>query len=107
MWLTIVAPVISQTLLPTAHAMAMHHGADCGRHTEETPPLSPPHDHALEKCGYCGLLGYSPMLPGAIWLPPILPPATTGLAHLPHALPAARRATLAAAPRGPPAFAHA
>ncbi|SFS17807.1 Protein of unknown function [Dyella sp. OK004] len=106
MWLTIVAPVISQTVLPATHAPAMHHGAGCGKHAEQTPPLSPPHDHALEKCGYCGLLGYSPMLPGAIWLPPILPPVAAVPANLPRALPATRLATLAAAPRGPPAFAH-
>jgi Protein of unknown function (DUF2946). len=102
MWLTIVAPVVSQTL-PSSRSTPAH-GASCGGHAGDVTHPSSPHSHLMEKCGYCGLLSHSPTLTGAVWLPQLLPPVIALPHDFPKALPWMRNTLLAAAPRGPPAF---
>ncbi|WP_165418441.1 DUF2946 domain-containing protein [Dyella sp. DHC06] len=101
-WLATVAPVVSQTLPLPSHATMP--GAWCG----STSPLqghspSTPHDHTLEKCAYCALLGDSPVLGASIWLPQITLQLEAELHPLPQAAPWIRHNAIAAAPRGPPA----
>ncbi|WP_267224524.1 DUF2946 domain-containing protein [Dyella silvae] len=105
MWLAIAAPVISQTL-PTAWAMP-DLGPWCGGHAyDATSPSTPPHDHLLEKCAYCGLLSESPTLTSTAWLPALLPLMTAMPPFETVAPPWTHLSPLAAAPRGPPGFAH-
>ena len=110
MWLTIVAPVVSQTIAATSWSPDL--GSWCEGHAglvdHPAPHQADPHAPTTDKCGYCGLLGHSPTLAGASWQPPLpilqdasaltIPPPRT--AHT-------TRALLAAAPRGPPAYSHA
>lgn len=119
LWLTIVAPVISR-LLPTAHdampamsdmvmpdmamsdmAFVEHIGHPA--HPSMPDPLAP----ATDKCGYCTLVGQSPVVIAALWVPVLLPRTP----YLPPALPDARAARghtwLAPTPRGPPGFVNA
>jgi len=107
MWLIIAAPVISQSLSPSAATSHLGHGHGGHVHAMGHPSSPPPHDHLLEKCGYCGLLGTSPTLMGAVWLPSILPPVAAMPLFHPVRLPWVRSSSLAAAPRGPPVFVHA
>ena len=104
LWLTIVAPVVSQTLASPLDALVSI--GWCGTHHDDGTQ-SPPAGHLLEKCGYCGLLSGHSILPDA---PPSLPAAPT-LYGLWRAMPEppARGSIvlLAADPRGPPVFAHA
>ncbi len=102
MWLTIVAPVVSQTLSSSRSTPAL--GASCDGHADDMTHPSPPHGHLMEQCGYCGLLSHSPTLTGAVWLPHLLPPAVDLPHGIPKALPWMRDTLLAAAPRGPPVF---
>lgn len=104
LWLTIVAPVVSQTLASPLDARVSI--GWCGPHHDDGTP-SPPHGHLVEKCGYCGLLsGHSilpdmapslsagPLLSGQ-WLAMSEPPTRSYIV------------LLAADPRGPPrAVAH-
>ena len=103
LWLTIVAPVISQAM-PSAPSFDL--GAWCTGHgLSDQHPATPgdPLAHT-DKCGYCGLLGHSPLLPGVANLTlasvdllaqaPVLATVT--------AEPAPR--LLSAHPRGPPAL---
>ncbi|SFS16493.1 Protein of unknown function [Dyella sp. OK004] len=106
-WLTIVAPVISQTL-PTAGPMPGM-GMMCGEHVEHAGHPASPHPHvpSMEHCGYCSLLSHTPVLSGAIWLPSVLP-QNTYIPVLWRGAPAfSRHSPLAAAPRGPPGFVNA
>ncbi len=102
LWLSIVAPVISQAL-PAASgfdlgAWCTSHGLDEHHHAAPGEPMAP-----LDHCGYCGLLGHSPLLPGVASLE--LPAAD--LHDLAPAAPAAQAAprprVLSAPARGPPA----
>jgi len=101
-WLTIVAPVISQTL-PAAWALP-DLGPWCGGHAYDTTTPSAPStpDHLLDKCGYCGLLSESPTLASVAWLPTVLPPLAAMPPFETVAPPWTRLSSLAAAPRGPP-----
>ncbi|MEI7035459.1 DUF2946 family protein [Fulvimonas yonginensis] len=97
--LTVAVPVISR-VLPMRGAPGME---ACDRHDgHREAPAAPGAPIAL-KCGYCDLLGHSPVLL-AVGSPPVLlplPPAGAAVV-----MPAPRRAVrevLAAAPRGPPA----
>lgn len=101
LWLTIVAPVISQTVAnPLDSLISM--GA-CGVHHADGSQ-TPPAGHPLEKCGYCGLLAGHSLLPETASL--TAPPTFAKAPVLPLPAPAMRGADrcLAAAPRGPPAF---
>lgn len=103
LWLTIVAPVVSQTLASPLDALVSI--GWCGTHHDDGTQ-SPPSGHLLEKCGYCGLLSGHSILPDAapalaahsaltgprLAMPP--PPARGGIV------------LLAAEPRGPPARVH-
>lgn len=105
LWLTIVAPVVSQTLA-TSPLDALVSIGWCGPHHDDGTP-SPPAGHLLEKCGYCGLLSGHSILPDA---PPLLSagPSPSGR-WLAMPEPPARSSIvlLAAEPRGPPrAVAH-
>jgi len=104
MWLTIVVPVVSQTL-PSLRSTSAP-GASCGGHSDDMthPSSPPPHGHPMEKCGYCGLLSHSPTLTGTAWLPHLLPPVVALPHSIPKTLPWTRHTPLAAAPRGPPVF---
>lgn len=101
MWLLVVSPTISRTL-PTPMAMpgteaACEHTAD---HHHPSMPDDP--DSHSDKCGYCVLLGHTPLLAGAApvlslathW--PVMPAVQHG-APSRHASP-----RLSADPRGPP-----
>lgn len=104
LWLTIVAPVVSQTLASPLDALVSI--GWCGPHHDDGTP-SPPAGHLLEKCGYCGLLSGHSILPDA---PPLLSagPSLSGR-WLAMPEPPARSSIvlLAAEPRGPPrAVAH-
>lgn len=104
LWLTIVAPVVSQTLANPLDSL-ISIGA-CGVHQPDGTQ-TPPTGHLLEKCGYCGLLAGHSMLPDAS------PVQVPGLALAGMSLIAVRPpersaiVLLAAAPRGPPLVAHA
>lgn len=112
--LTIVAPVVSRTLasVTASSAHGAHHGMDMSAemtagHVDANRHDNPHSDHdgmLMDQCGYCGLLGHSPLLIVIAWLPGLLPQATPR-----QPVPAApargpERSTLTAAPRGPPAF---
>jgi Protein of unknown function (DUF2946) len=106
LWLLVVAPTISQTL--SLFSSAPDLGAWCTGHglSDEHPSPSTPHDPRLhtEKCGYCALLGHSPLLAGAglaTFIGALAPAAAPGAgrAHRWHALP-----LLSADPRGPPSL---
>lgn len=99
LWLTIVAPVVSQTLANPLDSL-ISIGA-CGIHHPDGTQ-TPPSGHLLEKCGYCGLLAGHSILPDGA--PAVVPPLLR-LGLLPvAALPPERGSAilLAAAPRGPP-----
>lgn len=102
LWLIVAAPVVSQCLAgPSVDmAMAMHcDGAmDHGGHGGMPDPLAP----SMDKCGYCGLLGHSPVLGSVPWLPPLPLSCPARLEAVFPAMPPARLQVLAAAPRGPP-----
>lgn len=109
--LAIVAPVVSRTLAASTahdapHAMQMAMPMPAAD-TAAQPPGDAHVDHdgmPMEQCGYCGLLGHSPLLLVIAWLPGLSPQPG------PHpAVPTAprrgpERSTLTAVPRGPPAF---
>ena len=102
-WLAVAAPVISQ-VLPVGDAH-LDLGAWCTGHGLADPPSGTPSDpHALhaDKCGYCGLLGHSPLLSGDAIIPPEF--ARFSQRHeLQTDLPAVdARPRLSASPRGPP-----
>lgn len=101
MWLLVVSPTISRTL-PTPMAMpgmdmACEHAAD-----HHHPPVPDDPDSHGDKCGYCVMLGHTPLLAGAA---PVLSLAThwTATLAVQHGSPS-RHATppLSADPRGPP-----
>ncbi len=110
--LTIVAPVVSRTLASVAadSAHSGHHGMDGHMgtgHADADQPDRARNDHdgmLMEQCGYCGLLGHSPLLIVIAWLPGLLPGATPRqpVPTAPQRSP--ERSTLTAVPRGPPAF---
>ena len=99
LWLTIVAPVVSQTLANPLDSL-ISIGA-CGVHHPDGTQ-TPPAGHLLEKCGYCGLLAGHSMLPDAA--PALLPGPGPADLRLAASRPPARGTIilLAAAPRGPP-----
>jgi hypothetical protein len=98
LWLTILAPVVSQAIasdaMPSMAAM-------CGPHHDHSTP-GIPHPMSMEKCGYCGLLGHSPLLSGgsASPLPPSPLPRLTVVAA-PDSV-CTKPTLIAASPRGPP-----
>lgn len=112
--LTIVAPVVSRTLasVTASSAHGAHHAMDmtarmpaghAGTHRHDDAHVD--HDGMpMDQCGYCGLLGHSPLLIAIAWLPGLLPRAAPRqpLPTAPQRNP--ERSTLTAAPRGPPAF---
>jgi hypothetical protein len=106
LWLLVVAPTISQTL--SSFSAAPDLGAWCTGHglSDEHPSPATPHDPGphTDKCGYCVLLGHSPLLAGgslATTITALVPEAApvAGTAHRWYALP-----LLSAQPRGPPSF---
>lgn len=97
LWLTIVAPVISQTITMDAESSMV---MDCGPHHDHSLPSSP-HPGSMEKCGYCGLLSHSPGMPGSGLPLPMYSPSA-GRPQLLHAHSGTEPFVLAAAPRGPP-----
>ncbi|MEW5835873.1 MAG: DUF2946 domain-containing protein [Pseudomonadota bacterium] len=104
LWLTIVAPVVSQTLANPLDSL-ISIGA-CGVHQPDGTQ-TPPTGHLLEKCGYCGLLAGHSMLPDAS--PAAVPALLLGNSLLAVGkLPRRNQIILlAAAPRGPPLNTHA
>ncbi|WP_161940595.1 DUF2946 domain-containing protein [Rhodanobacter thiooxydans] len=113
--LTIVAPVVSRTLASVAassahdapHAMHMAMEMPAGDAGEQ--PSGDTHDDhdgmPMEQCGYCGLLGHSPLLVVIAWLPGLLPQQASSRPVVPTApRRGSERSTLTAVPRGPPAF---
>jgi hypothetical protein len=103
MWLAVAAPVISQ-VAPVSDAH-LDLGAWCTGHGLADHPSGAPSDpHALhaDKCGYCGLLGHSPLLVGGA----TPPPAFARFSHRVRThmdLPVVdARPLLSASPRGPP-----
>jgi len=103
LWLTIVAPVISQTLPTTSAAFDL--GAWCTGHGLDTHPNAPTDPAAFtDHCGYCGLLGHSPLAFGHADF--LLPPSPLAVqVPIARALPAQIPSRLiSAAPRGPPSL---
>lgn len=103
MALLVGAPVVSR-LLPSPSAMA-DMGMHCDEHAGHGGQPSTPDPHApssMEKCGYCGLLGHSPVLGSALWLPPPRPLPSRDVMPSRAEPAATRRGCLVAAPRGPP-----
>jgi len=110
MWLTIVAPVVSQTVAATSWSPDL--GGWCEGHAglvvHSVPHQTDPHAPSSDKCGYCGLLGHSPSLAGTSWQPPsVVWQGACALTILPTRNAHTARVLLAAAPRGPPVFFHA
>jgi len=110
MWLTIVAPVVSQTVAATSWSPDL--GGWCEGHAglvvHSVPHQTDPHAPSSDKCGYCGLLGHSPSLAGTSWQPPsVVWQGACALTILPTRKAHTARVLLAAAPRGPPVFSHA
>lgn len=103
LWLTIVAPVVSQTLASPLDALVSI--GWCGTHHDDGTQ-SPPAGHLLEKCGYCGLLSGHSLLPAAA--PVLLPGTLLPGPRLAMPMPLARGTIvlLAAEPRGPPVTTH-
>lgn len=101
LWLTIVAPVVSQTLADPLDPL-IGVGACGAQHGDGT--RHPPTGHLLEKCGYCGLLAGHSLLPDAA--PALLAgPALPGFWQAAPRPPArGAMVLLAAAPRGPPSL---
>lgn len=104
LWLAIVAPVVSRTLVADATGAPM--GAGCamlhGGGSVPSPGL--PHGHPLEQCGYCGLLACHSLLPATAPLPPTPPRFATLPLRAPASRAPAADRPLTAAPRGPPRF---
>lgn len=112
--LTIVAPVVSRTLasVTASAAHGAHHAMDMSAQMTAGHADTHRHDNArgdhdgmlMEPCGYCSLLGHSPLLIVIAWLPGLLPRATPRqpVPTAPQRSP--ERSTLTAVPRGPPAF---
>lgn len=106
LWLLVVAPTVSQTLSslsswPDLGAWCTGHGLSDQHSSPSTPDHPGPH---TDKCGYCVLLGHSPLLGGgglAISIVAPVPAArpTAGTVHRWYALP-----LLSAHPRGPPSI---
>ena len=115
MWLLMAAPVVSQLLAPASgmHGMAMpmddaaamHCGEHAG-HGGDPTPLQP-HNPSLSACGYCDLLGHSPVMASVAWLASAAPPLPIRLLPVAPARRLSRQLFLAAAPRGPPVNANA
>jgi hypothetical protein len=108
MWLVIAAPVISQVVQARSAFAELNTWCDAGIGLSDhgSAPDQHPADH-MAACGYCGLLGHAPTMPGAIHVAMFVPSTPTWAVPLPvTSLPAAAH-TLAAAPRGPPVFLHA
>jgi len=104
MWLTIVAPVVSRVLPDAQMSPAL--GAWCTGHGLSNQHLSSPSDPAssLDHCGYCTLLGHSPLVSGdaIVFSPPALPAAAAPLLWVFRA--SYVEPVLSASPRGPPAL---
>jgi len=106
MWLTIVTPVVSRAL-PDAQSMP-DLGAWCTGHGLSAHHPSAPSDPALhvDHCGYCTLLGHSPLLSShtIVFSTPTLPAASvprlwaSGATYV--------EPVLSANPRGPPTLRH-
>ncbi|WP_414655801.1 DUF2946 domain-containing protein [Frateuria sp.] len=101
-WLTLFSPVISR-VLPSLSGAAMS-GMACSGLTEHATGQPTPHPHlpAPDKCGYCTLLGHSPALGTAAWVPALLPHSTNLPASVPNESHIGRHSPLAPTPRGPP-----
>ncbi|MCW8807065.1 MAG: DUF2946 domain-containing protein [Rhodanobacter sp.] len=105
-WLTIVAPVVSQTLGSRAAAM----NGSCAQQANPLDSSATPHPrpppHPMTFCGYCSLFQHSSVLASLDWQPSLLPPAAfRPLVATPF--PSwSGHSILAAAPRGPPISVH-
>lgn len=108
-WLTLVAPVVSQVVAAVGSPAMASASPACAEHLGHAVPPATPHPSVppTDRCGYCTLVAHSPVVIAAAWLPLLLPRT----AYLPPALPAApglrRHAWLATTPRGPPGFVNA
>ncbi|MGP1666140.1 MAG: DUF2946 domain-containing protein [Rhodanobacter sp.] len=105
--LSVVAPVVSQTLAGMASASSDVICAEHGDQTPESPPPAPHHPAGMQHCGYCGLLAHSPAPARVVWHANATHPRTQPVSARPHASVRPARWALQAAPRGPPVFAHA
>lgn len=107
-WLTIVAPVVSR-VMPVQAAMPAMAGMACPEHMgHATDPGTPhPHPPSTEKCGYCTLIGHSPVLATAAWVPALLPQTAFLPAAFPDESHVRRHSLLAPTSRGPPGFLNA
>lgn len=107
MWLLVVAPAISQVLTASPHVhgvAATGAAAACSEHADHGNDASTPQPHApiLAKCGYCDLLGESPVVSNVSWMAPAPPPPDRFAQPLFSAPRSSHRHPLVAAPRGPP-----
>jgi hypothetical protein len=106
MWLTIVAPVVSRVLPDSQMSPAL--GAWCTGHVLSNQHPSSPSDptSSLDHCGYCTLLGHSPLVSGdaIVFSPPALPAAVVLQSWVFRA--SYTEPVLSANPRGPPLLRH-
>lgn len=107
-WLTIVAPVISRVLPLWGTASAASDMA-CAEHMGHAtdPDGTHPQLPSTDQCGYCSLVGHSPFLVEASWVPALLPQVSYLPPRLPDGWHIRRYSLLASAPRAPPGFANA
>jgi hypothetical protein len=114
-WMTVLAPAISQTLAAREHAEHAQHetiaGSQCPDHAAAQMPVGgdsdrPSHGHDAsghgQACGYCAFFSHLPMVPAL--MPVFLPVPLAAAAPLAVALaePEVCERFLAAQPRAPP-----
>ncbi len=110
MWLTIVAPVVSQTLASHAsmgeaasHASQMTHmGHGHASEHGHVPAEPPPDPDPMVFCGYCSLFYHTSVLPSVDWQPRLPGPLPSRMLAAPVASSPFVPPLLSAAPRGPP-----
>ena len=107
-WLTIVAPVVSQLL--ASHVSAGEAGSYAAQMAHmghgHAPDERQPRPDPMTFCGYCSLFHHTSVLPSVNWQPGLaapLPWRTLGSPVMPSPI---VPVLLSAAPRGPPVFAQ-
>lgn len=106
-WLTIVAPVVSRVLPAVSVAPAASDMA-CAEHMGNAPdPAKHPNPPTTDKCGYCNLIGHSPVLVRMAWVATLLPQASCLPSQLPDEWYVRGHSLIAPTPRGPPRFVNA
>ena len=109
LWLLVAAPVISQVLPSRSTYTELNAYCDgmAGMTDHGDLAMPDPHGGQMAVCGYCGLLGHAPTMPGAVYVAMFVPSTPLWAVPLPVAPIPATPPWLDAAPRGPPGAMHA